>query len=102
MSATVDRIKELVWGEGNWVKLGSVEDGHLVYDVLNKQNASLLEFRVPPADQLGATFHLTDTPKVFMRWIRKEIEKQVAEAAHVEEARKLWAEELAKKEGTSE
>lgn len=92
-------MKELVFGEGNFVTLERVENGHIIYLLLNEDNTVLLEFKVPPADQLGATFELHDSPKVFMRWIRKELEVQAAEKLRLETARAEWEKELAMKEG---
>jgi hypothetical protein len=92
-------LKNLVFAEGNYVALDRVEDGHLVYNLLDKDRGGLMEFKVPPEDQRGATFHLTDTPKLFMRWIRKEVERQKQEEALLEEARKVWEQELSGKEG---
>jgi hypothetical protein len=92
-------IKDLVWGEGNYVKLDRVENGCLVYNLLDKDRGPLLEFTVPPQDQLGATFQLTDTPKLFMRWIRKEVERQKQEEARLEEGRIAWEKELSEKAG---
>jgi hypothetical protein len=92
-------VKDLVWGEGSYVALDRVENGSLVYNLLDKNRGPLLEFRVPHADQLGATFQLTDTPKLFMRWIRKELERQKQEEALLEEGRIAWEKELLEKEG---
>lgn len=88
------KVKDLVFGEGNWVRLARVENGHLIYSVLSKLNVPLIEFKVPPEDQLGATFSLIDTPKVFMRWIRKEIERQDAEEKMIAKAREDWQKEI--------
>ncbi len=93
MSDYVDRIKALVWGEGNYVALERIENGELVYNVHGPDRGTLLEFRVPHADQLGATFHLSDTTKVFMRWIRKAVEKKIEEEQVIEQARIDWAKE---------
>ncbi len=93
MSETVDRIKALVWGEGNYVALERVENGDLVYNVHGPDRGMLIEFKVPHADQLGATFHLTDTPKVFMRWIRKEVLRQDEEQKMIDQARADWEKE---------
>ncbi len=92
-------VKELVFGEGNYVALEFVENGELVYNLFDANAEMLLEFKVPPADQLGATFNLTDSPKMFMRWIRKELEAQAAEKLRLDTARTEWEKELAAKEG---
>lgn len=85
-------IKDLVFGEGNYVELRNVVDGHLFYDVMAKSGHVLFAFSVPPEDQIGATFECQDSPKLFMRWIRKEIERRENEKAMIEQARKDWAE----------
>jgi hypothetical protein len=85
-------LKELIFTEGNQVSLQHIDDGDAVYRLLNKQNAALLDFRVPKEDLRGATFKLWDSPKVFMRWIRKELERQEDEQKMIEQARKDWAE----------
>jgi len=92
-------IKGLVWGEGNYVALDRVENGNLVYNLLDKNRGTLLKFKVPPADKLGATFQLTDTPRLFMRWIRKELETRKQEEVLREEGRIAWEKELSEKEG---
>lgn len=81
-------LKEIVFGEGMGVSLQRVEDGRLIYNVLNGQNAVVLTFSVPHADQLGATFPLTDSPKMYMRWIRKELERRAEEEKLIEEGRR--------------
>lgn len=86
-------IKELVLGEGNVVRLHYVEDGEIHYELVNRQNAVLLSFKIPHEDQLGATFTLYDSPKFFMRWIRKELERQEAEKKMIETAREEWKRE---------
>lgn len=83
-------IKDLVFTPGHMVHLLRVEDGDLVYMLTNAQNAELLTFPVPAADLRGATFQLTDTPKVFMRWIRRELERRTQAAELIEQARKEW------------
>ena len=93
-------IKDLVWGEGNYVALDRVENGSLIYNLLDKDRGPLLEFKIPPEDLLGATFHLTDTPRLFMRWIRRELELRKLEEALREDARIAWEKELSEKEGT--
>jgi hypothetical protein len=89
----MSRLKEIVFGEGNIVSLQRIENGEVVYHVLNKQNATLISFRIPYADQLGATFELIDSPKFFMRWIRKELERRDAEAEFVKQAKEDWEKE---------
>lgn len=93
-------LKELVFGDGNCVALEYVENGELVYNLFDENAEMLLEFRVPPADQLGATFHLTDSPKMFMRWIRRELELKKLDEALREDARIAWEKELSEKEGS--
>lgn len=85
-------IKELVFGNGNYVSLRNVIDGHLFYDLLNdsEQNSLLFTFSVPPEDQIGATFEVQDSPKLFMRWIRKELVRREEEQKMIEQARKDW------------
>jgi hypothetical protein len=85
-------IKDLVFGEGNYVELRNVVDGHLFYDILTKTDHVIYSFSVPPEDQIGATFESRDTPKLFMRWIRKEIARREEEQKMIEQARKDWAE----------
>lgn len=85
-------IKDLIFTEGNFVELRNVVDGCLFYDLMDKENRILLNFPVPPEDQLGATFEVHDSPKLFMRWIRKELERRENERKMIEQARKDWEE----------
>lgn len=85
-------IKDLVFGEGNYVELRRVIDGHLFYEVMHKAAGCIFTFSVPPEDQVGATFEVNDSPKLYMRWIRKEVERRNKEQEMIEQARKDWAE----------
>lgn len=91
-------LKDLVFGYGMSVDLKSVDDGHLVYSVTNAMREEVLEFKVPPDDQRGASFALHDTPKFFMRWIRKGLEQQELEKIRLEEGRRAWELELLQKD----
>ena len=91
-------LKDLVFGEGNWVGLVCLDDSSLIYKLFDKTDTELLEFSIPKEDFPGATFKVKDTPKVFMRWIRKEVERQKVEQLQIEEARAAWEKELAEKE----
>lgn len=90
-------LKDMVFGDGMFVSLEEVRDGHLVYNLVGPPGI-VLTFQVPPEDQLGAVFPLSDTPKTFMRWIRKERERLVEDEKYREEARRKWAEEIGEKE----
>ncbi len=81
-------LKEIIFGGTMTISLQRVEDGKLIYDVLNRQNAVVLTFAVPHADQLGATFPLTDSTRMYMRWIRKELERRAEEEKLIEEGRR--------------
>lgn len=85
-------VKELVYTEGHVVVLSKIDNGDAVYYLMAPPGELLMTFRVPKEDLLGAVFNLTDTPKVFMRWIRKELERQKQEAEMIERAKKDWAE----------
>lgn len=91
-------IKELVFAPNNEAVLNRIDDGDAIYD-LNQSLAdgtyTLIQFRVPKEDLRGAVFNLRDTPKVFMRWIRKELERQKAEEEMIAKAREDWKKEQA-------
>lgn len=91
------KLKDLIFTEGNSVSLSHLDDGDAVYDLIQATdghvlNVRLLTFTVPREDLRGATFKLHDSPKFFMRWIRKELEHQEEAARILEQARKDWAE----------
>lgn len=90
-------LKELIFTEGNSVALRYLDDGDAVYDLIQATdgyvlNVRLLTFRVPREDLRGATFNLHDSPKFFMRWIRKELERQEEAERILKQAQKDWAE----------
>lgn len=82
-------IRDLVFTLDNRVELHSVVDGHLQYNVRNHTN-DVFSFSVPPEDQIGATFYADDSPKLFMRWIRKEIERRESEQLMIKKAKEDW------------
>lgn len=89
----LEDIKHLVFGVGHRADMSAVIDGHLVYELFDGGGKKLLTFSVPPHDQLGATFKIYDTPKVLMRWVRKEVERQIEEQKTIEQAKADWERE---------
>lgn len=71
-------LKELVFGEGNFVEFARAEDHNLWYEVVIPDDLVghevALEFPVPFKDTLGAVFLSQDSPKFFMKWIRQRLE----------------------------
>lgn len=86
-------IRDLVFTPFNYVELHSVIDGHLQYNLRNGDGAVIFSFSVPPEDQVGATFYASESPKLFMRWIRKEIERRETERLMIEKAKEDWKRE---------
>lgn len=91
VSTAGDKIKDIVFGQGNVVELMGVEDGALVYRAISKGHRPL-EFRIPHEDLRGASFKLHDSPKLFMRWIRKAVLQEEQDLANIEQERKDAAE----------
>ena len=81
-------LKDLVFNPDHAVFLTEVENGDLCYILINDDtDDELLKFRVPKEDLLGATFPACDTPKVFMRWIRKALADKEALDVQIAQAK---------------
>lgn len=90
-------LKDLVFTEGNFVTLRKIDDGDAVYWLYSEgaqdsMTRLLLEFKVPKEDLRGAEFKLHDSPKFFMRWIRKALELKQEEEQMIAQAKKDWEE----------
>lgn len=88
----MSRLKELVFGVDNFVSLRHIDDGDAVYELRTGADGHILlmTFTVPRDDLRGAQFAIRDTPKLFMRWIRKELERRDAESELIKRAREDW------------
>lgn len=90
-------LKELVFNPEHYVSLHSIDDGDAIYHVCEFSTMlgenTLLTFRVPKDDLRGAVFQRQDSPKLFMRWIRKELERKATEDEMIRKAREDWQRE---------
>lgn len=91
-------VKEIVLNPHASVQLQRVENGNLIYSVIfsppYEKDVEVMTFSVPPADQLGGTFKLTDSPKFFMRWIRLAIEEKTAQEKVIADAKVEWEKKM--------
>lgn len=88
-------LKELIFTEGNFVTLREIDDGDAVYWLYSEDGPMsqlLLQFKVPKEDLRGAVFKLHDSPKFFMRWIRKAVQQKEEQEKLIAQAKKDWEE----------
>ncbi|HEY6019811.1 MAG TPA: hypothetical protein VIY48_07870, partial [Candidatus Paceibacterota bacterium] len=76
----VELLKEAAWAE-----LEEVSHGYLWYNLYRKhEDVAVFRFRIPFADTAGGTFMASeDNPKIFQRWIRKELELAATTEAEI-------------------